>query len=198
MIRFVVNLLVIGLMLAVLGGSKIYEAISAGKQQTITYEEFVRRHPTTGWYKITGAAWDLQHGRYEAEASRFDSNLRVYLPVHAARRPPNETTISIIAGIDRPDIQKTARDQTSSETRFLPIPENVAHYNGDIEGTVSVSSPQGSLVKQLRDRLGGKLAPVPSLIAVDKKPNALPGIFLVLGGTGFLAAGVKCAKSSRR
>ena len=134
---------------------------------TVPYEEFVARHPRDGWFRITGAATNLNEAAWE-ENIGTGRVTRVFLPLHSLRNP-FVGQIRVLLETKDPSIlefMEQRKNQKSSASvpgmGFSPMQPNFGPSAPSLEGTVSISGQapvMASRFKAAHVQLPGGLDP---------------------------------------
>lgn len=135
------------------------------KPVSLSYEDFVARHPREGWYQISGAATNLNEAAWE-ENIGSGKVTRVFLPLHSLRNPLGGQ-IKVLLETKDPSIlefveQKKQHASPGPGMGFSPFQAGFGGAAPSLEGTVSTSlqAPvMASRFKQAHVTLPGGLAP---------------------------------------
>jgi hypothetical protein len=135
---------------------------------TLSYEEFIARHPRDGWFHITGAATNMNEAAWE-ENIGTGKVTRVFLPLHSLRNPSGGK-IQVLVESKDPSILDSVEQRKNQKIPASPFngmgfPPMLSGFAGNapnLEGTVGVSMQSTVMANRFKEanvRLQGGLAP---------------------------------------
>jgi hypothetical protein len=184
--------------LLVYGINEIMQAGKYSQPKVMSYEQFVQQKPEEGWYRITGAFYDLTGGiHFHREFDKDDINniSEIYVPVFSvaemASDSKSEPKVKLIVQTRNPGMLETYRSFGSSSGSmskeqvldYLKQHADQIYVRKDVEGMVKsgLNSEDSDKTKELA-KLSANLDPDYVLLEEGKKPSMLVGLGLTALG----------------
>ena len=186
--------LILGGGLTFLGGQKLYETLSSGKLQTVTYADFVKTKPGVGWYAISDGHWRLADAGVITGGMVLDEDL--YLPVRKPGDPAGSEKIEVL--LHRKNQGEAAQ---LAKLFALPAEKQAAEVAKDpsleadhsVQGMVEIGmDSQGKQRDAVRGSFGDELSPDYVVITDGAEPSGyLWPLLALIAGIGILAMSLR-------
>ena len=202
--------------LFVFGGWEVYKGIKFGAQVSMTYDQFIQKYPTEGWFKITGARMSLLKAVHETKDTKSDSApiKKVYVPMVDDKdiAMEDKAKIKLLVMSEKEDtVAKVTSSATDSEAD--PSLKEGAKISDDkaskildkyfpsavIEGMVKsgLDSEESERTKQLDATIPNRAEDC-IILEEGKRPSLGVGVLLVLLAAGLTVAQVLYYLTHRR
>ena len=194
--------------LFVFGGWEVYKGIKFGTQVSMTYDQFIQKHPTEGWFKITGARMSLLKAVHETKDEKNDKAKikKVYVPIvndeEIAQEDKakikllimseKEETVAKVGSADTdsasdPSLKEGAKISDEKATKILEKYFPTAVIEGMVKS--GLDSEESERTKQLAAAIPNRAEDC-IILEEGKRPSLGVGIFLVLLAAGLTVAQV--------
>lgn len=198
MLRLGIALLVGAFFCFMAGAKGCSDSMKFQKPVTITAQDFMKKHPTEGWYRVTGATMILMEAKYMVTKSKYSTSSddedvskanTIYLPVHAGAdlgsksmlvlKSNDPTLKATLADIDR----QTASLNDAQFDAWLDQNKSRIFLQKDITGMVAAGIDDNSSDKAEIAKLGEELGPNFCILNEGQKPTPPAQSFgMVIGG----------------
>lgn len=183
----------LGLSSAAGGASQVAQSTKYRQPIKMTYEEFVKQHPTEGWYHLSGVSLVIPGSRWTTRKYRRSGSETItatYVPLASAKKDAeDEEKIHIILSTEDPTVQQRLKELEKLEME-KPEKETIEYLakhladlypERDVEGMVAPISELDS--DHIRSFEEDGLAKDAVLLLEGERPDEGGGHFLQGFGT---------------